>query len=65
MLYNYPVRGDEVEIAAGYPAMPELASLISTQGVYPNLVARVTQGGDSMGDAIAWAENELEGLMRG
>ena len=65
VLYNYPVRGDEILIAAGYPAMPEFASLISTQGVYPNLVARYTQGGDSMDDVIGWAENELEGLMRG
>lgn len=65
VLYNYPVRGDEILIAAGYPAMPEFASLIATQGVYPNLVARHTQGGDSMDDVIAWAENELEGLMRG
>jgi hypothetical protein len=64
VLYNYPLRGDEIQMAPGYPAMPEFASLMATQGVYPNLVAQVTQGGDSFDDAISWAENELEGLMR-
>ena len=63
VLYNYPVRGDEVQMAVGYPARPEIAAAISTQGVYANFVARVTQGGESLDDAIAWAENELEGLL--
>jgi ABC-type glycerol-3-phosphate transport system substrate-binding protein len=65
VLYNYPIRGDEVQTAAGIPAPPEIASQIATQGVLPNLVAQVTQGGDSFDDAIDWATNELEGLMRG
>ncbi len=65
VLYNYPLRGNEELTVPGYPAPPEIASLIATQGVYPNLVARVTLGGDSFDDAISWAENELEGLMRG
>ena len=64
-LYNYPVRGDEKAIPAGYPAPPELASQIAIQGLYGNLVARVTQGGETFDDAISWAENELEGIMRG
>ncbi|PPR33670.1 MAG: hypothetical protein CFH36_01669, partial [Alphaproteobacteria bacterium MarineAlpha9_Bin6] len=29
------------------------------------LVARVTQGGESFDDAIAWAENEAELVSRG
>ena len=65
VLYNYPIRGDEQPMAAGYPAPPEYAAQIMAQGVIPNLVARVTQGGDSFDDAIGWAENELEGIMRG
>ena len=65
VLYNYPVRGDETTIVTGFPAPPPIATQIYTQAVIPNLVARVTQGGDSMDDAITWAENELEGYMRG
>ncbi len=63
VLYNYPPRGDEIQMAAGYPALPAIAGPISTQGVYPNLVARVTQGGQSFDDAISWAENELEAIL--
>ena len=65
VLYNYPIRGDEEPMSVGYPAPPEYASQISAQGILPNLVARVTQGGDPFDDAIKWAENELEGIMRG
>jgi hypothetical protein len=64
-LYNYPVRGDEQVIVAGYPAPPSIAAQIYTQGLIPTLTAKVTQGGESMDEAIAWAENELEGYMRG
>ena len=65
VLYNYPVRGDEKQIIAGYPAPPEFASQIYAQTLLPNLVARVTQGGESFDDAIAWAENEAELVSRG
>ena len=64
-LYNYPVRGEEQRISAGYPAPPEIASQITVQGLFGNLVARVTQGGETFDEAISWAENELEGIMRG
>lgn len=64
-LYNYPVRGDEETIVTGYPAPPPIATQIYTQGLIPTLVARVTQGDESMDDAISWAENELEGFQRG
>lgn len=63
VIYNYPIRGDETQIVAGYPAPPEFASQVYTQGILPNLVARVTQGEESFDDAIAWAENEAELLI--
>ena len=65
VLYNYPIRGDEIPTTAGVPAPPEYAAQIFAQGIIPNLVARVTQGGETFDDAIGWAENELEGIMRG
>lgn len=64
-LYNYPVRGDEQTIVTGYPAPPLIAANIYNQGLIPTLVGRVTQGGESIDEAIAWAVNELEGYMRG
>lgn len=63
--YNYPGRGDETFIVTGYPAPPAIAANIYAQGLIPTMVARVTQGGESFDDAIAWATNELEGYMRG
>lgn len=64
-IYNYPVRGDEQVITAGYPAPPPVAANIYNQSLIPNLVARVTQRGESVKNAIAWAENELQGYLRG
>ena len=65
VLYNYPMRGDEVPVAPGYPAPPEIASQITTQYIISNLIARVTSKGHSIKKATRWAENELEGMMRG
>jgi hypothetical protein len=64
-LYNYPGRGTETVIVAGYPAPPQVAARIYNEGLYPVMVARVTQGGESIDDAIAWAAEELEGYLRG
>ena len=64
-LYNYALRGDERTVTDGYPAPPEIAARISMQRIVPNLVARVTQGGETVDDAIGWAANELEGVLRG
>jgi hypothetical protein len=64
-LYNYPTRGDEQVIVAGYPAPPAIATHIYTEGLMPNMLARVTQTGESPDDAIAWASEELEGYLRG
>jgi hypothetical protein len=63
--YNYPHRGDEQIIVAGYPAPAPIAAQIYTQALIPNMVARVTQGGESADDAIAWAAEEAEGYLRG
>jgi hypothetical protein len=63
--YNYPLRGDEKLIVAGYPAEPTVAARIYNEGLIPVMVAKVTQGGESVDDAIAWAADELEGYQRG
>lgn len=64
-IYNYPIRGNEKLIVAAYPAPPSVGASIYNQGLIPNMVARVTQGGESPDDAIAWAEDEIAGYMRG
>ncbi len=63
-VYNYPPRGDEDTNVAGYPARPAVAVQIYTQALMTTLVAKVTQGGDSIDAGIKWAESELEGYLR-
>ena len=63
-IYNYPIRGDEVGIAPGHPAPPPIAAQIMAQAIFPNLVSRVTAGGDTFDEGIQWAANELEAVMR-
>ncbi len=62
--YDSPIRGDEVFIIPGYPAPQEIAAQIHSKSTYGRLVARMTQGGDSIPAAIKWAEGELEGYSR-
>jgi hypothetical protein len=62
-LYNYQLRGDQGGHVAGYPARPEVAAQIDTRALQPILIARVTQGGETINDAIKWAERELESLL--
>jgi hypothetical protein len=64
-IYNYPSRGDEQVIVAGFPAPPPIAANIYNEALIPNMVARVTQTGESFDDVIAWASEELEGFLRG
>ncbi len=63
-LYNYPTRGDEQLILCGTPAPNDVAAQIFTQGIYGNLVSRVTADNETFDDAILWAEDELAGLLR-
>ena len=65
VLYNYAMLGDERTVFDGYPAPPEIGARIATQQILPTLAALVTQGGETINDAIGWAENELEGVLRG
>ncbi len=64
-VYHYPPRGDDqiVSIAAA-PAPPAIANQIYTRATMPKMIAKFTQGGDSMKRTIAWASSELEGFMR-
>jgi ABC-type glycerol-3-phosphate transport system substrate-binding protein len=66
-LFNYPNKPHqqgELSIAfAPAPAQP--AREAYTQAISTKLVARVVQGGQSLDQALAWAEGELRNLVRG
>jgi hypothetical protein len=62
--YNYPVRGDETIIVGCMPAPAPIAAQMYNQAVIPNTVARVCAQGQSIDEAIKWAEQELQGYLR-
>jgi Bacterial extracellular solute-binding protein len=64
-LYNYPVQGDEVQVIPGYPAPPSIAEKISDTALIATLVAKVTHEDQPPDQAIAWAEGELERMLKG
>ena len=63
-MYNYPPRADQIVSIAGAPAPVKIAVQIYNQATMTKMVAKCTQGGESIDKAIGWAANELEGFMR-
>jgi hypothetical protein len=64
-VYNYPVRGDETAIVAGYPAPPATAALIYNQGLIGRMAERAMRTREPVEKTIAWAGQELEASLRG
>jgi ABC-type glycerol-3-phosphate transport system substrate-binding protein len=64
-LYHYPPRGDEIAWIAMSPAPTAIAMQMYAQATNTKMIAKITQGGESIDKAIAWAASELEGFMRG
>jgi len=63
-LFNYPPQGDEEMTIGGAPAPPAIAAKIINNSTYSTLIAKVTQGGQTIDQAIDWAKDELEGYLR-
>ena len=63
-LYHYPARDDQIVWIAASPAPTAIASQIYSQATNTKMIARITQGGESVDKAIAWCASELEGFMR-
>ena len=63
-VYGYPPRADEQTSIAGEPARPEVGVQIYNQAINTVMVAKFTQGGEKLDEAIKWAENELESTLR-
>jgi ABC-type glycerol-3-phosphate transport system substrate-binding protein len=63
-LSHYPPTGDEIVSIAGSPAPPLIATQMYTQATLTKMIAKFTQGNESMDKVIGWASSELEGFMR-
>ncbi len=67
VVYNYPLKAHhnaKTSIAFA-PAPPEIAVQAYTQGINTGLIARIAQGGQTVDQALAWAERELRNFARG
>lgn len=67
VVYNYPLKPHHNARAsvAFAPAPPEIAVQAYTQGLNTGLIARIAQGGQTVEQALAWAERELRNFARG
>ena len=65
-VFNYPIRPfhNATPSIAAFPAPPEIAVQIYNRATMTTMVAKMTQGGQSMDAVIAWAQDELEGFAR-
>ena len=63
-LYHYPPRGDQIVSICGAPAPAPIAMQIYTQATLTKMIAKFSQGNESMNKVLAWAASELEGFMR-
>jgi ABC-type glycerol-3-phosphate transport system substrate-binding protein len=64
-VYNYPLRPHHQakRWITGLPAPPQIAVQIYNQALPCNMIAKVTQAGQSIEQAMAWAANELEAYV--
>jgi ABC-type glycerol-3-phosphate transport system substrate-binding protein len=64
-IYNYPLRPyhKTQRSVTGMPAPPAVAVQIYNQALPCNMIAKVCQAGQSIDQAIAWAERELESYI--
>jgi ABC-type glycerol-3-phosphate transport system substrate-binding protein len=63
-VYNYPPRTDQIVSIAAAPAPVAIANQIYSQATMTKMIAKCTQGGESIDKAIGWAASEIEGFMR-
>jgi ABC-type glycerol-3-phosphate transport system substrate-binding protein len=63
-LYHYPnPHNHQILSIAGAPSPPKIAAQIFTQGIMTKMTVRHLEG-EAMETTLAWAESEVEGLMR-
>ena len=67
VVYNYPNKPHhqgQLNVAFA-PAPAEIAVQAYNQAINTKMIARVAQGGESIDQALAWAERELRNFARG
>lgn len=67
VVFNYPVKPHHkaTQSIAFAPAPAEIAVQAYNQAINTKLIARIAQGGETVDQALAWAERELKNFARG
>lgn len=65
-VFNYPIRPthNATPSIAAFPAPPDIAVQIYNRATMTTMIAKLTQGGQTIPQVIAWAKDELEGFAR-
>ncbi len=65
-VFNYPIRPfhNATPSIAAYPAPREIAVQIYNRATMTTMIAKMTQGGQSMNQVLDWAHDEVEGFAR-
>jgi ABC-type glycerol-3-phosphate transport system substrate-binding protein len=61
---HYPPHKDQIVWMACSPAPTGIAQQMYVQAIMTKMIAKCTQGGESIAGTIGWAASELEGYMR-
>ncbi|MGH8688008.1 MAG: ABC transporter substrate-binding protein [Burkholderiales bacterium] len=63
-VFHYPPRGDQITSMACAPAPTNVANQMYVQAIMTKMIAKCTQGGESIDKTIDWSMSELEGYSR-
>ncbi len=63
-VYHYPPRPGQETWVSCAPAPSSIAQQMYTQAIMTKMIAKCTQGGDSIDKVTTWAASELEGFAR-
>ena len=63
-VYHYPPKKDQTVWMACSPAPSNVAQQMYVQAIMTKMIAKCSQGGESIDKTIAWAASELEGYQR-
>jgi len=63
-VYHYPPREDQTPWVSGAPAPANVANQMYVQSIMTKMIAKCTQGGESIPKTLDWAASEIEGYAR-
>jgi hypothetical protein len=63
-VYHYPPRDDQTTWVSGAPAPANVANQMYVQSIMTKMIAKCTQGGESIPKTLDWAASEIEGYAR-